>query len=431
MKKHLRSTILGCMALLCLLTGCHSSELTEASASVQPTGPIISLPSASDAIESNPFETDAGVQQTSQIENTPIVSDVIQSNPLESENMKAAEEGLLSRSDIQRIYYGSMGTLLISTSDTLYWYDVGRGEILAQRPADHWSDVAFYSSGNTLCAIATSYTGENTGGFVSSSDADTVCIFYDEMLQETETINLSDLRGGRDYIRCAAVSGDGNKIAYATLDKLYCYDRISNTVGLVLDLSRENMEKNHGLSSISSISFAPSANRLLFCGLSFSFPLTGNQSGDMTYGCIDLDGTGLQNLSFQCFEAGSLAGSAGGYLFFEESMKSASGKLAVVDSKDMSQQIYSLGSVREGTSGLFCSQDGAYYATEEVSANKITLRFYDRATGQLACTRIFEDADARYFSRTPSVFIIDSQNLCIVKLGGFNDIPSKVVTFSL
>lgn len=105
MKKHLRNTILGCMALLCLLTGCHSSELTEASASVQPTGPIISLPNASDAIESNPFETDAGVQQTSQIENTPIVSDVIQSNPLESENMKPAEEGLLSRSDIQRIYY--------------------------------------------------------------------------------------------------------------------------------------------------------------------------------------------------------------------------------------------------------------------------------------------------------------------------------------
>ena len=61
MKKHLRSTMLGCMALLCLQTGCHGSELIEASASVQPTGPIISLPSASDAIESNPFETDAGV----------------------------------------------------------------------------------------------------------------------------------------------------------------------------------------------------------------------------------------------------------------------------------------------------------------------------------------------------------------------------------
>lgn len=404
MKKHLRNTILGCMALLCLLTGCYGNEPVETSASAQATDPIVSIPIASNAIQSNPHET---------------------------ENMNVAEEGLLSRSDIQHIYYGSTGTLLISTSDTLYWYDVGRGAILAQRPADNWLEVAFYSAGNTLCAIATSYTGESAGGFVSSSDADTVCIFYDEMLQETETVNLSNLGDNRNYIRCAAVSDDGSKIAYATQDKLYCYDRTSSTVNLILDLSRESMEKNNGLSSISSITFAPSANQLLFCGSSFSLPLTEGQYSYMTYGYIDLDGTGLQNLPFQGFEAGSLAGCAGGYLLFEESMKSASGKLVVVDCKDMSQQIYSLGSVREGTSGLFFSQDGAYYTTEEVGANKITLRFYDRATGQLTCTHTFEDADAEYFYRTPSVYIVDSQNLCIVKLGGFNEIPSKVVTFSL
>ena len=404
MKKHLRNKILGCIVLLYLLTGCHANEPIETSASIPPTGSTA---------------------------NTPTISDAIQSDPLETEHIKAAEDGLLSRQDIQRIYYGPTGTLLISTPDTLYWYDAGQDEILAQRPADNWLEAAFYSAGDTLCAIVTAAAGESAGGFTSSLSTDTMCIFFDGMLQEAETFNLSDLEENGNYIRCTAVSSDGNKIAYATLDKLCYYDRASNTLSLVLDLSYENIADNRGLSSISSIVFDPSESRLLFCGSSFTLPLTEGQNSYVTYGCIYLDGTGLQNLPFQGFEAGSLAGSAGGYLIFEESMKSPSGKLAVVNGEDMSQQVYSLGSVKEGTSGLFCSQDGGFYATEEVGANSITLQIYDRVTGQLACTRIFEDANAEYFYRPPAIYIIDSQELCIVKLGGFNEIPSKVVTFSL
>ena len=114
MKKHLKSTILGCMALLCLLTGCHSSELIEAFASVQPTDPIISRPIASDAIQSNPSET---------------------------ENMNAAEEGLLSRSNIQHIYYGSMGTLLRGlTSRKPY----GFAARLRMKPSLPWRNGTLY-----------------------------------------------------------------------------------------------------------------------------------------------------------------------------------------------------------------------------------------------------------------------------------------------
>lgn len=404
MKNHLISIVLGCMVLLCVLAGCQSNESPEVSVSVPSTNPTINIP-----VESN----------------------AIQSDPVKSNYPKSAEEGILSRQDIQRIYYGPMETLLISTPDTLYWYDVSQDKLLGQRPADNWLEVAFYPVGNTLCAVATVAVEEGTGGFAFSTDAETMCIFFDEKLQEIETVNLSNLGDNRDFIRCAAVSGDGGKIAYATQDKLYCYDRGSDTLGLVLDFSRENMKDNYGLSSISSVSFAPSTNRLLFCGSSFSLPLATGQHSYMTYGGIYLDGTGLQNLPFHDFEAGSMVSSADGYMIFEESMKSASGRLAVIDIEDMSQQIYSLDSVKEGASGLFCSQSGRYYATEEVGANSLTLRVYERATGQLACTHTFEDASAEYFYRTPSVYIIDSQKLCIVKLGGFNEISSKVVMFAL
>lgn len=404
MKNHLISIILGCIVLLCALAGCQSDESPEASVSVPPTNPTTNIP-----VESN----------------------TVQSDSVKSDYPKSVEEGILSRQDIQRIYYGPTETLLISTPDTLYWYDVSQNKILSQRPTDNWLKVAFYPVGNTLCAVVTVAVGESTGGFASSTDAETMCIFFDEKLQEIETVNLCNLGDNRDFIRCAAVSGNGGKIAYATQDKLYCYDRGSDTLDLVLDFSRENMENNYGLSSISSVSFASSADRILFCGNSFSLPLAEGQHSYMTYGGIYLDGAGLQNLPFQDFEADSLVSSTGGYMIFEESMKSASGKVVVIDAEDMSQQVYSLGSVKEGTSGLFCSQGGRYYATEEVGTNSLTLRVYERATGQLACTHTFEDASAEYFYRTPSVYIIDNQKLCIVKLGGFNEISSKVVIFAL
>jgi hypothetical protein len=94
---------------------------------------------------------------------------------------------------------------------------------LSQRPTDNWLKVAFYPVGNTLCAVVTVAVGESTGGSASSTDAETMCIFFDEKLQEIETVNLCNLGDNRDFIRCAAVSGNGGKIAYATQDKLYCY----------------------------------------------------------------------------------------------------------------------------------------------------------------------------------------------------------------
>ena len=146
MKNHLISIILVCMVLLCVLVGCQSDELPEASVSVPPTNPI----------------------------NIPVESNAVQSDSIKSDHPKSVEEGILSRQDIQHIYYGPTKTLLISTPDTLYWYDVSQDKILGQRPADNWLEVAFYPVGNALCAVVTVAVGESTGGFASSTDAETM-----------------------------------------------------------------------------------------------------------------------------------------------------------------------------------------------------------------------------------------------------------------
>jgi WD40 repeat protein len=405
MRKRMRQLMLCCLALLCLLSGCQGGEVAEESTGVESAE---SDSATSDAVQSGPAD-----QVTEQIE----------------EAKSLVVEGLLDNDDIQKLYYGSVGTLLVQTSDTLYWYDVDSGSIQAQRPADDWLEVTYYPIEKGICAIGTLSSGVNAGGFVSSGD--TLCVFYDQSLQEMETITLNDLVDGVDHIVCAAVSSDGNTIAYSTQDQIYCYDRTTGTLKLVLDVSYDLIERNNGLSNITSLVFSPSGDKLLFCGGTYSLPLTDGQYARITYGCISLDGSGFQNLSFQNFVAGSLAGAASGYLFFEESMASASGKVAVVDGSDMRQQVYSLDSVHEGEAGVFCSQEGNYYATGELGDRQVTIRIYHRETGKLACTQTIEDTNEEYFYRVPTICILDSLNLCVIKLGGFHDIPSKVVMFSL
>ena len=130
---------------------------------------------------------------------------------------------------------------------------------------------------------------------------------------------------GVDYVKCVAISSSGDAIAYCTLDRLYYYDCTSDTLKLVLDYSRSQIEVNKGLSSISALAFSPDGNKILFCGNTYSLPIATGQHSFITYGCILLDGDGLQNLTFQNFEAGSVAGVAGGFLFFEGSMTGGCG----------------------------------------------------------------------------------------------------------
>ena len=199
----------------------------------------------------------------------------------------------------------------------------------------------------------------------------------------------------------------------------------------MLDYSRSQIEVNKGLSSISALAFSPDGSKILFCGNTYSLPIATGQHSFITYGCILLDGDGLQNLTFQNFEAGSVAGVAGGFLFFEESMTSATGKIAVVSGNDMAQKVYPLSTVSEGVSGLFCSQNGDYYATVESETGQWLIRIYSRETGELVTVQAVKETNEEFFYRTPAIYILSDPELCIVKLGGFSDIPSKVVAFSL
>ena len=411
MKKRWKYFPLLWMIMLCLLPGCQNSGQSlapnDAKVSISPTE--TDNPSATSTI---PPETSSPTTEQ------PVKADLVE------------VEALLNSTNIQKIYYGPAGTLLAHSLDTLYWFDMNSACALAQRPAEDWLVVEYYFTENGFCAVGTLAPDESAEGFSSGTTA-TVCIFYDKALQEIRRIILNDLDDGVDYVKCVAISSSGDAIAYCTLGRLYYYDCTSDTLKLVLDYSRSQIEVNKGLSSISALAFSPDGSKILFCGNTYSLPIATGQHSFITYGCILLDGDGLQNLTFQNFEAGSVAGVAGGFLFFEESMTSATGKIAVVSGNDMAQKVYPLSTVSEGVSGLFCSQNGDYYATVESETGQWLIRIYSRETGELVTVQAVKETNEEFFYRTPAIYILSDPELCIVKLGGFSDIPSKVVAFSL
>ena len=220
-------------------------------------------------------------------------------------------------------------------------------------------------------------------------------------------------------------------IAYCTIDKLYCYDRTSSTSKLILNLGYDYIESNSGLSSISAMVFSKEEDSILFCGNTFSLPIMTGQHSFITYGYVALNGSKLENKKFQNFEAGAMVYATSEYLFFEESLNAASGKLSIIDNDNLCQRTYSLNSVREGEAGLFCSQNGGYYATVEMANSQWIVHIYESKDGQLICTQLVDVTEDKFSYRTPAIYILDDLKICIVKLGGFNDIPSEIISFSL
>lgn len=408
----MRKMIFVCLALLSLLASCQTSFPINSAAENEITAPIPSE-------LANPDDIHSEICQTTE----PFIA----SKPPQRERV-------LNNGDIKNIYYGSPGTLLLRTSNAIYWYDVGSEKILAQRPMDNWLSVTFYPIDDGFCAIGSLpkslSADENTGSFISSS-SDTLCIFYDKAFHEMERITLNNLENGADYISCTALSTSGNMIAYCTIDKLYCYDRTSSTSKLILNLGYDYIESNSGLSSISAMVFSKEEDSILFCGNTFSLPIMTGQHSFITYGYVALNGSKLENKKFQNFEAGAMVYATSEYLFFEESLNAASGKLSIIDNDNLCQRTYSLNSVREGEAGLFCSQNGGYYATVEMANSQWIVHIYESKDGQLICTQLVDVTEDKFSYRTPAIYILDDLKICIVKLGGFNDIPSEIISFSL
>ena len=151
-------------------------------------------------------------------------------------------------------------------------------------------------------------------------------------------------------------------------------------------------------------------------------------AGGSCFGSVGIDGSGFACASFEDFDAQGAVGYAGGKLFFNENFFVASGAMAIADMNDLSYTVFGH-SAQEGRGDLYVSRDGEYFVTTAYDGG-LTVRIYGAEDDSLRLEYTITDDDSAVFGGAPNVVLMDDLELCLVKLGGYADVPARVVTLS-
>ena len=320
-------------------------------------------------------------------------------------------------SAVRSLWYGEGGTVLVRRSDGLCLVDMSSGEILAEGPDPGLKSVTFHPIAGGFCAVG---EAEENGGTAAltpdgSGATGTVCVFLDSSLSELDRFSLSAVAGGDKNIMCAAVSPDGRYAAFSVMnDGIYLYDRETRKVTLPLDF-RGGSDGNGGVTMATGLWFSEDSSKLIF-------------SDNTHFGSVGLDGEGLACAGFDGFDPQGPVGYAGGKMLFNESFFTASGAMAVADVDSLAYAVYTH-SAPEGAGDLFVSRDGEYFATAAFDGS-LTVRVYGTRDDSLRLEYTVTDENEDAFDAAPGILILDDLKLCVVKTGGFSDVPARVTVLS-
>ena len=213
-----------------------------------------------------------------------------------------------------------------------------------------------------------------------------------------------------------AVSPDGRYAAFSVMnDGLYLYSRDTGEVTLIRDLARDRREENGGVTMATGLWFNGDSSGLIF-------------SDNTRFGSVGLDGEGFVCAGFDGFDPQGPVGYAGGKMLFNENLFTASGAMAVADVDGMTYAVYRH-SEPEGRGDLYISQDGGYFATAAFDGS-LTVRVYGTEDDSPRLEYVFTDENGDVFNAAPGILILDGLKLCLVKLGGFSDVPAYVAVLS-
>lgn len=319
---------------------------------------------------------------------------------------------------VRSLWYGQGDTVLVRKSDKLCLVDMKSGQVLAEGPVPDLKSVTVHPVDGGFCVVGET---EGGGGAAALTEAgtgeiDTVCVFLDSALSETDRFSLSALAGEDRNIMCTAVSPDGRYAAFSVMnDGIYLYARDNDKVTLLRDLTNEHREENGGVTMATGLWFNGDSSKLIFADNSH-------------FGSVGLDGEGFVCAGLDDFDPQGPVGYAGGKLLFNENFFTASGAMAVADVDDLTHVIYNH-SAREGSGDLYISRDGGYFATTAFENGGITLRIYGTADDGKVLEYAFTDDNEDVFNSF-GVVIFDDLKKCVVKLGGYSDVPARVVTLS-
>ncbi len=318
---------------------------------------------------------------------------------------------------VRALWYGEGSEILIRKTDGLCLYDLASGMVIAEGSLPELTGAEYFPTEGGFCAV-----GEAASGGAASvalgegARGETVCVFLDSTLAETDRFALTDPTGEGRHIMSYAVSPDGRHVAFSIMDGgIYLLARDGGEAALLRTVDAGHREENGGLTLVTNMWFGEDSSRVIFAGGS-------------CFGSVGIDGSGFACASFEDFDAQGAVGYAGGKLFFNENFFVASGAMAIADMNDLSYTVFGH-SAQEGRGDLYVSRDGEYFVTTAYDGG-LTVRIYGAEDDSLRLEYTITDDDSAVFGGAPNVVLMDDLELCLVKLGGYADVPARVVTLS-
>ena len=389
------------------------------------TGPTALPDSSTDSSPVPEFQTAAAEPEVSMSTLTPMVSKTTAG----SLSFKGFTTGNIP-GDIKNVYNGGGSNVLVTTSNTLYLYDLSQDAVTAKTETgtssrtyreEHYKPVR---NGFVGLLLDLNRPGSESGLLEGSSVPDVTCIFYDLQLNKIREIKVlevlagvmseADKSFGVQELRIIDVSDDGSRIAAGSLSALYLYDIETGTARQIVPESK-NMIPN-------DVRFAGNS-RVAFGG---AYLPAGASESTYSYGTVNIDGSNLQIHTPENFRAGELPGVRDSFVLVGQDMRAVSGQL-LIHPADGAARTIKLATAREGDMA-YLSDGGKYFATS-VNGDKLAVRIYEMESGSLVTEAFIAEDDVTLISRVPDVRILDSLRTAIIIYGQHVNTRIKVVQF--
>lgn len=311
------------------------------------------------------------------------------------------------------LWYGNDSKLIVKKQTALYLYDVKTGETVSRTDTEIGKDITIYPYHNGYCVIG-------SAGDPEAGNEKMLCIFYDEILHETNRISLNGMVDNVMFT-VFAVSTDGSMLAYFDFWKgLNIYDvETANTKQLISVDSSYEERKN--ILIIDALFFEEGGK-----GLVFSAQTDKNNVAYESWGRINIDGSELENHILDKGLQNAIA-FRNGRLIFGESSLAFCDAMGYVDVKNQTQ-VYSTDIPNgRGVGGPAVSQNGEYFAVTQLHDTSAQISIYRTEDFSLIHQETIEDDNEGYFYRIPKIYLFDQMKAGIICLGGHNEIPLKTV----
>lgn len=318
-------------------------------------------------------------------------------------------------------YVGNNQLLVIA--DQMYLMNVSSGKLLAKNEIDEsfLGRVKVYDNGEDGFAVIsikneeTTGKKENTFSMTIGGDTYISVRYYDETLQCTKEINVSDeWEINTMSIENVAMDRKGNLAIYdEDAGCLYYCNSVTKEKRKVLKAVRNRLiyDKKLEFCISNGLEFTEDDKKLLF-GVTCMDLSSGESSVD-GYGSVDVNG---ENLFVESIgEEYSVMYHRDGKAIFSQScgFTIPTGEIYVYDTADNSRKSVKLTSSEE-SDNVDLSDQGKLMATSCVEGkNSWKLSFYDVETGELMQTKVYDKWNTEQYLN-PRIFVFEELNLAIL-----------------